>query len=536
MKQRSQKLFVAFVTVLLLAQLLPAAMLGANAATSRGATAVSTLAGGVIPIAYVVKSTPAMPAGGTLTRTSEDVIGDADALGSTAIANAAQDYQFMYWTDSHGNIVGTSETFTPERNSSGEYDAETYTAHFVKRTRAIPITKIWKFRSNNSGHWFFNFTSSASPALPNNPKRTYYENKGGLVTTVPDVPVLDNNGANISLPDKIQVQESFDGSYKADYVVTYTRYYDEYGLLTSITMTNNAKAGFLATTYSVYASVLAGSGLAEPSYQLGGLGTDGIRYDAIITFYPDPGWQVSKVERILLDGTQPSGAPWDDGNPSEQAAAGATGLGTTDVTGSLNGNTYTFFPDANYSIRVTFIEKGYIVKYDTHGGLPSPIPDKTGVKWSQTNLLPGTPPTKEGYNFLGWFTTDDISTGTEALSTTTYADLAEGVDTVTSVTLHALWERKDTVFSIVINKEWERGIIGADEVYFTIKRDGVSLVPPEVPENPIKVSPIGNGHWTRTITGLPLYKYDDADISPASIYTYTVTEDDADSLGFVEWQ
>ena len=47
-------------------------------------------------------------------------------------------------------------------------------------------------------------------------------------------------------------------------------------------------------------------------------------------------------------------------------------------------------------------EKSYFVSYDTNGGLPSSIPDNTGVYSGSDNLLPANPTPPVGYDFQGW--------------------------------------------------------------------------------------------------------------------------------------
>ena len=65
---------------------------------------------------------------GTVSPTSESlnpVVGTA--TGSKA--SPSDGYRFINWTDAAGNVVGTSETFVPEKKD-GKYAEETYTAHF----------------------------------------------------------------------------------------------------------------------------------------------------------------------------------------------------------------------------------------------------------------------------------------------------------------------------------------------------------------------------------------------------------------------
>ncbi|MCL2332544.1 MAG: InlB B-repeat-containing protein, partial [Actinomycetia bacterium] len=79
----------------------------------------------------------------------------------------------------------------------------------------------------------------------------------------------------------------------------------------------------------------------------------------------------------------------------------------------------------------------YTVTYNTDGGTPS-YPADTSVFWPDTGLTPATPPTKAGYQFVGW---DVNTTGgmTGVQSSTPYSQLAGGNDTVMSVELIARW-------------------------------------------------------------------------------------------------
>jgi uncharacterized repeat protein (TIGR02543 family) len=77
---------------------------------------------------------------------------------------------------------------------------------------------------------------------------------------------------------------------------------------------------------------------------------------------------------------------------------------------------------------------GYKVTYDTAGG--SAISDKTGVKWTDKNLLPAIDPTKAGYTFDGW---RSENVALPAVTTeTAFSDLAAN-DAVEGVTLTAQW-------------------------------------------------------------------------------------------------
>lgn len=86
---------------------------------------------GVVDIKY--QADPS--AGGTVDPAKETIEGDADATGSTALANPG--YEFDKWIDADGAEVGTSAEFTPARGADGKYAAATYTAKFKEKEITI---------------------------------------------------------------------------------------------------------------------------------------------------------------------------------------------------------------------------------------------------------------------------------------------------------------------------------------------------------------------------------------------------------------
>ncbi|MDR0875100.1 MAG: InlB B-repeat-containing protein, partial [Clostridiales Family XIII bacterium] len=99
--------------------------------------------------------------------------------------------------------------------------------------------------------------------------------------------------------------------------------------------------------------------------------------------------------------------------------------GSTPTTGNI---TLT----ANWSERTD-----YKVEYDTQGGQPPTITEKTGVKFADDALLPSDTMTREGYTFEGWYTQAN-GAGTKVESTTAYSTLVAN-DNVLSVKLYADW-------------------------------------------------------------------------------------------------
>jgi uncharacterized repeat protein (TIGR02543 family) len=82
----------------------------------------------------------------------------------------------------------------------------------------------------------------------------------------------------------------------------------------------------------------------------------------------------------------------------------------------------------------------YRVSYDTNGGIPAVIADKTGVKWTNASLIPSAP-VRAGYTFTGWRLTARGGTpvyGPVATSSSTYGSLAVN-DKVMVITLSAQW-------------------------------------------------------------------------------------------------
>ncbi|SHK87038.1 InlB B-repeat-containing protein [Hespellia stercorisuis] len=78
--------------------------------------------------------------------------------------------------------------------------------------------------------------------------------------------------------------------------------------------------------------------------------------------------------------------------------------------------------------------KEYTIHYNTDGG--TTVPDKTGVYFTDTGLIPTDNPTKNGYTFAGW-EKDATTIGTDTAYNTLVVD-----DTVMEVTLTAKWDVK----------------------------------------------------------------------------------------------
>ncbi|MDD2973458.1 MAG: InlB B-repeat-containing protein, partial [Lachnospiraceae bacterium] len=116
-----------------------------------------------------------------------------------------------------------------------------------------------------------------------------------------------------------------------------------------------------------------------------------------------------------------------------------------------------------------WIEKEYTVKYDTNGGNPAAITDKTNVKFNDTGLRPADDPTRTGYTFEGW----EVD-GKKVTDVTAYKALVAD-DSVKSVTLTAQWKEKEYTVKYDSNggnpvtiadkehvKFWEADLLPAD--------------------------------------------------------------------------
>ena len=90
-----------------------------------------------------------------------------------------------------------------------------------------------------------------------------------------------------------------------------------------------------------------------------------------------------------------------------------------------------------------WLEKNiYAVHYDLNGGTSnlSSIPSLTGVKWTQTNLLPATAPSKPGHTFTEWRMDDTSGGGGITVANLMPYSALVANDAVTEVTLRAQWE------------------------------------------------------------------------------------------------
>jgi uncharacterized repeat protein (TIGR02543 family) len=115
----------------------------------------------------------------------------------------------------------------------------------------------------------------------------------------------------------------------------------------------------------------------------------------------------------------------------------STDLLETAVTGAATYASLAVTEKPSVTLKAKWQENtAYIVKYNPDGG--TAISDKTGVKWTDSGLLPANP-TRVGYNFVKWYlSTDSLETAVGA--GTTYGSLA--VTEKSFITLKAKWSAK----------------------------------------------------------------------------------------------
>ena len=129
-----------------------------------------------------------------------------DAIGATAKANSGS--RFLYWEDASGNIVSTDSGFTPKGDQI--YDGATYTAVFTNQAGVILTINdhaIAKVSSSNTG-------SNDITGVRQNPGRdaTYYlyDNNGNRVSTSPTVEFVRWEIKNDSSPEvEISTEPNF---------------------------------------------------------------------------------------------------------------------------------------------------------------------------------------------------------------------------------------------------------------------------------------------------------------------------------------
>ena len=161
-------------------------------------------------------------------------------------------------------------------------------------------------------------------------------------------------------------------------------------------------------------------------------------YDIIYTYENEPPAGAPNNSTFNVSGVE-AGTPQTVAAPPSVPGYDFVGwtLDTDGVVIVSNGFT---MPDEDVYFTGKWVEKSdYKVYYDTDGGTPAAIPELTGVKWTQSDLL-AADPTKQGYIFEGW----DVTEGGDKVgvsSTDKYCDLADD-DATMAITLTAQWTPK----------------------------------------------------------------------------------------------
>ena len=174
----------------------------------------------------------------------------------------------------------------------------------------------------------------------------------------------------------------------------------------------------------------------------------------------------------------------------------------------------------------------YIVAYNlNYDGATNP-PSKTGVKWTDTGLLP-TAPTRSGHTFIGWFTASD-GTGNEVTSTTAFSAAAGNSEPASkTVTLYAKWTTDATINTtdpaslttalvkktVTTNPEGE---VFAEKTFsFTI-----------TPQNGAPAPSNTTGSVSFTQAGTKSVNFGSIVFTTTGTYTYKVTETTASTEGW----
>ncbi|MDL2237976.1 InlB B-repeat-containing protein [Christensenellaceae bacterium OttesenSCG-928-K19] len=219
-------------------------------------------------------------------------------------------------------------------------------------------------------------------------------------------------------------------------------------------LTESVRTGYTFTGWNVskYGSGTNVQGSASYGVLASSDSTSSITLQAQWT--PKTGYSVTFNENGATSGTIPprTGVRWTDDNllPAQPIRIGYTFAGW-DV--SSNGSetnvqasaTYGDLAanDTNTSITLVarWVEKSnFEVRYDYNDGTPSPTPNRTGVKWTDSGLLPAVNPVRNGYIFLGWNVIQNDN-GIDVQSTDTYSVLATN-DSNLFITLQAQWKPK----------------------------------------------------------------------------------------------
>ena len=207
------------------------------------------------------------------------------------------------------------------------------------------------------------------------------------------------------------------------------------------------------------AQVSPGSGVAKPASHsakiakadaVSGLALAGVEFKLETSTDGGTTWDTVPSHNSFLtgaDGTVTRG-PLATGLYRFAEVAGLEGYDDTQAvytssTGTANGTFTIQNPDDTEGVVVTATNTPlkYTVKYNTDGGTPTSISNKTGVEYWDDDLLPNSNPTKVGEVFAGWKVSDGGVVGTTVTSASVYKDLVAD-DAVSSIALTAQWTAK----------------------------------------------------------------------------------------------
>jgi uncharacterized repeat protein (TIGR02543 family) len=226
--------------------------------------------------------------------------------------------------------------------------------------------------------------------------------------------------------------------------------------------------------------------------------------------------------------TPKTGVKWTDANllPAQPTKTGYTFAGWNVTAGGSGTNvsnaaTYGSLATDDQTPSITLMAQwteitGYTVYYNTNGGTPGSITPKTGVKWTDANLLPAFDPTRAGYTFAGWNVTTGGS-GTNVSNAAAYSVLAAN-DTTMSITLTAQWmETNSAGYTVFYNTNG--GTPAAIPAKTGVKWEDANLLPAQ----PARVG-YDFGGWNVTAGG------SGTNVSSAATYGSLAANDTTDSI------
>ncbi len=179
-------------------------------------------------------------------------------------------------------------------------------------------------------------------------------------------------------------------------------------------------------------------------------------------------------------------------------------------------------------VTATNQSKNYTVHYDTNGGTPVTIDDKTGVKWWQAGLLPVSEPTKPGSVFTGWTLSDGGSVGTHngqaVAAASKYSDLADD-DSTMEITLQAQWLATADVSVDPPVRKVITGDTPPTPETFTFKLTAANSA------NPMPAGSV-NGEKTATVVGEGTTDFGEWTYTATGTYEYAITEVNSGVAGY----